>query len=86
MVGKWTCEADLNYLDQILLTNYPDKLPEFKPRKWYYDMEWQTDGDGLITVIAVADSDADSPVVFAWSQESIRDNDTKTEWIARNDR
>ena len=85
MVGKWTCEADLNYLDQILLTNYPDKLPEFKPRKWYYDMEWQTDGDGLITVIAVADSDADSPVVFAWSQESIRDNVTKTEWIDRYD-
>jgi len=85
MVGKWTCEADLNYLDQILLTNYPDKLPEFKPRKWYYDMEWQTDGEGLITVIAVADSDAESPVVFAWSQESIRDNVTKTEWIDRYD-
>ena len=29
--NKWTYEADLNYLDQILLTNYPDKIPEFKP-------------------------------------------------------
>lgn len=85
MVGKWTCEADLNYLDQILITNYPDAIPEFKPRKWYYDMEWQTTGEGLITVIAVADSDADHPVVFAWSMESIRDTITKTEWIDRYD-
>jgi len=85
MVGKWTCEADFNYLDQILLTNYQDKLPAFKPRKWYYDMEWQTYGDGLITVIAVSDSDAKHPMVFAWSAESIRDTVTKTEWIDRYD-
>jgi len=84
-VGKWTCEADLNYLDQILLTNYPDKIPEFHPRKWYYDLEWQTDGDGEITVMAVADSHAEHNVVFAWSEVSIRDTITKTEWIDRYD-
>ena len=83
LVGKWTHEADLNYLDQILLTNYPDKLPEFHPRKWYYDLEWETTGDGAITVMAVADTHADHNVVFAWSQESIRDTITKTEWIDR---
>ena len=83
MVGKWTHEADLNYLDQILLTNYPDKLPEFHPRKWYYDLEWQTTGEGAITVMAVADTHADHNVVFAWSQESVRDTITKTEWIDR---
>mgnify|MGYP003681975551 FL=1 len=84
-VGKWTCEADLNYLDQILLTNYPDKIPEFHPRKWYYDLEWQTTGDGEITVMAVADSHAEHNVVFAWSEVSIRDTITKTEWIDRYD-
>ncbi len=84
-VGKWTCEADLNYLDQILLTNYPDKIPEFHPRKWYYDLEWMTDGDGEITVMAVADSHAEHNVVFAWSEVSIRDTITKTEWIDRYD-
>ena len=69
LVGKWTHEADLNYLDQILLTNYPEKLPEFHPRKWYYDLEWETTGDGAITVMAVADTHADHNVVFAWSQK-----------------
>jgi DNA polymerase elongation subunit (family B) len=82
-VGKWTHEADLNYLDQILLTNYPEGIPEFHPRKWYYDLEWQTTGDGAITVMAVADSDAEHPVVFSWSEESIRLSITKTEWIDR---
>ena len=85
LVGKWTCEADLNYLDQILLTNYPDKIPEFHPRKWYYDLEWHTTGDGEITVMAVADSHAEHNVVFAWSEVSIRDTITKTEWIDRYD-
>jgi len=83
LVGKWTHEADLNYLDQILLTNYPEKLPEFHPRKWYYDLEWETTGDGAITVMAVVDTHAEHNVVFAWSQESIRDTITKTEWIDR---
>ena len=48
-----------------------------------YDLEWETTGDGAITVMAVADTHADHNVVFAWSQESIRDTITKTEWIDR---
>ena len=40
-----TYEADLNYLDQVLLQLYPDKLPEFKPRVWYFDLEWDTKDD-----------------------------------------
>lgn len=80
--GVWTYEADLNYLDQILLTNYPDKLPEFKPRIWYFDLEWDTE-DQTTTVMAVSDTFSDHPVVFAWSEESIRDTVRKTEWIDR---
>jgi DNA polymerase elongation subunit (family B) len=80
--GKWTYEADLNYLDQVLLTNYPDKLPEFKPRIWYFDLEWDTE-DQSTTVMAVSDTFSDHPVVFAWSEESIRDTVRKTEWIDR---
>tara|TARA_R110001592_G_scaffold346138_1_gene638460 strand:- start:14 stop:2419 length:2406 start_codon:yes stop_codon:yes gene_type:complete len=81
---KWTYEADVNYLDQILLTNYPDKLPEFKPRIWYFDLEWNTDeSDPYTTVMAVSDNFSEHPVVFAWSEESIRDTITKTEWIDR---
>ena len=80
----WTFEADLNYLDQIAITLYPDKIPEFKPRRWYYDLEWDTGlinkkNIGLTTVMAVVDSDYEHPVVFAWHDDEV----TKTEWIDR---
>ena len=64
-----TYEADLNYLDQVLLQLYPKKLPEFKPRKWYFDLEWDTKNDST-TVMAVVDSDLETPVVFAWADET----------------
>ena len=64
-----TYEADLNYLDQVLLQLYPKKLPEFKPRKWYFDLEWDTKNDAT-TVMAVVDSDLETPVVFAWADET----------------
>jgi len=63
-----TYEADLNYLDQVLLQLYPKKLPEFKPRVWYFDLEWDTKDD-FTSVMAVVDSDLDTPVVFAWADE-----------------
>lgn len=63
-----TYEADLNYLDQVLLQLYPNKLPEFKPRRWYFDLEWDSKED-FTTVMAVVDSDLDTPVVFAWADE-----------------
>ena len=62
-----TYEADLNYSDQILFTLYPDGLPEFHPRVWHFDLEWNTDRDNpFTTVMAVADSHSDENVVFAW--------------------
>ena len=63
-----TYEADLNYLDQVLLAKYPDKIPEFHPRIWYFDLEWDTKED-FTSVMAVVDSDLDTPVVFAWADE-----------------
>ena len=64
-----TYEADLNYLDQVLLTKFPDKIPEFNPRIWYFDLEWDTKDD-FTTVMAVVDSDLETPVVFAWADET----------------
>ena len=63
-----TYEADLQYVDQILLEKYPDKIPEFHPRVWYFDLEWDAKKD-FTTVMAVVDSHADLPVVFAWKPE-----------------
>ena len=44
-------------------------MPEWKPRKWWFDIECDTGDDPFTTVIAVIDSDLDTPVVFAWSDE-----------------
>jgi DNA polymerase I len=63
-----TYEADLNYLDQILLHFYPDEVPEFHPRVWYFDLEWDPKRD-FTTVMAVVDTHADVPVVFAWKPD-----------------
>lgn len=60
-----TYEADLNYLEQVLLEMYPEKLPEFHPRVWYFDLEWDPKQD-FTTVMAVVDSHADVNVAFAW--------------------
>ena len=63
-----TYEADLNYKEQILLQLYPDKVPDFHPRVWYFDLEWDTKED-FASVMAVVDSDLETPVVFAWADD-----------------
>ena len=75
-----TYEADISYQDQYIITRYPDGIPEFVPRIWYYDLEWDTE-DGFTTVMAVSDTHEEHPVVFAWREEQ---EDT-IEWIDRHD-
>ena len=75
-----TYEGDMPYEDQYLLQTYPEKIPEFVPRIWYFDLEWDVT-DGFLTVMAVDDSHAEHPVVFAW-----RENQEQTiDWIERED-
>jgi len=63
-----TYEADMRYVDQYLVENV-SVMPNWKPRKWWYDIECNTGDDNFTTVIAVIDSDLDTPVVFAWTDE-----------------
>ena len=63
-----TYEADVRYADQFLIETV-DEMPQWKPRKWWYDIECNTGDDKFTTVIAVIDSDMDLPVVFAWADE-----------------
>lgn len=63
-----TFEADVQFEDQYLINNYAE-MPKWKPRKWWYDIECNTGDDNFTTVIAVIDSDLDTPVVFAWADE-----------------
>lgn len=66
-----TYEGDITYEEQVMRHLYPvaDDIPDFHPRIWYFDMEWQPDGtmnEKEITMIAIDDTLAEHPVVFAW--------------------
>ena len=61
-------EGDMRFVDQYLVENVAE-MPKWKPRKWWYDIECNTGDDNFTTVIAVIDSDLDTPVVFAWYDE-----------------
>tara|TARA_R110000868_G_scaffold60891_8_gene185427 strand:+ start:10203 stop:12554 length:2352 start_codon:yes stop_codon:yes gene_type:complete len=63
-----TYEGDMRFIDQYLVENVAN-MPKWKPRKWWYDIECNTGEDKFTTVIAVIDSDLDTPVVFAWADE-----------------
>ena len=63
-----TFEGDVRFTDRWLIDNVP-VMPEWKPRKWWFDIECDTGDTPFTTVIAVIDSDLDKPVVFAWADE-----------------
>ncbi len=63
-----TYEGDVRFEDQVLIDTVKE-MPKWKPRKWWYDIECNTGDDKFTTVIAVIDSDLDTPVVFAWADE-----------------
>ena len=63
-----TYEADVRFTDRWLIDNVR-VMPDWKPRKWWFDIECDTGDDPFTTVIAVIDSDLDKPVVFAWADE-----------------
>ena len=63
-----TYEADVKHTDRWLIDNV-QVMPDWKPRKWWFDIECDTGDDPFTTVIAVIDSDLDKPVVFAWADE-----------------
>lgn len=79
-----TYEADVPYEDQVLLHMFPDRLsmPEFHPRVWYFDLEWDVNTDAT-TVMAVDDTHAEHPIVFAWSQESEGQDGVTVDFIDR---
>lgn len=68
-----TYEAECPYEDQFLFNLYPktEDMPEFEPRIWYFDMEWQPcdPHEGAITMIAIDDTHADYPMVFSWQSD-----------------
>ena len=72
-----TYEADVNITHRFCVDELTE-MPEYKMRKWYWDMEWMNTGkyDGAITTIAVYDNYADCINLYYWTP-----SDTEIEMI-----
>lgn len=65
-----TWEADLSLTDRYLIDEIHE-MPEWKPRVWHFDLEWDPYED-FTTVMSVADNYNNRNVTFCWSEESAK--------------
>jgi len=67
---KQTYEADVPLHFRYAVDEI-NEMPEYKMRKWYWDMEWQQGGehDGCITTIVVYDNYRKKYIQWAWFPE-----------------
>ena len=64
----FTWEADLSLVDRYLIDNISE-MPEWKPRVWHFDLEWDPKTDET-TVMAVVDSYNNRKVAFCWMKDN----------------
>jgi len=64
---KETYEADIPFHYRYCVDEVSE-IPEYKLRKWYWDMEWQVGGeyDGCITCIVVYDNYNEEYTTYVW--------------------
>ena len=67
-MASW--EGDLTLPDRFLMDRYAT-MPEWKPRVWHLDLEWDPKED-FTTVIGIADNYSDERIAFCWSEESAK--------------
>ena len=67
----FTWEADLSLVDRYLIDNISE-MPEWKPRVWHFDLEWDPKTDET-TVMAVVDSYNNRKVAFCWMKDNPTD-------------
>ena len=65
---RLTWEADLSLVDRYLIDNISE-MPEWKPRVWHFDLEWDPKTDET-TVMAVVDSYNNRKVAFCWMKDN----------------
>ena len=63
-----TWEADIRFPDRYLIDTHAE-MPRWTPRKWWFDIECDTETRAT-TVIAVVGNTLDTPQVFAWADET----------------
>jgi len=64
----FTWEADLSLVDRYLIDNISE-MPEWKPRVWHFDLEWDPKTDET-TVMAVVDSYNNRKIAFCWMKDN----------------
>ena len=72
-----TYEADVPYHFRYCVDNLND-MPEYKMRKWYWDMEWQQGGEyhDCITTIVVYDNYDEKYYQWSWFPKGLEPNIT----------
>ena len=65
--GRATWEADVRFTDRYLIDNVP-VMPEWKPRVWHFDLEWDPKHD-FTTVMAISDNYNQENYLLCWSEE-----------------
>ena len=63
-----TWEADMSLTDRYLIDEIKE-MPEWKPRVWHFDLEWDPHED-FTTVMSVVDNYNNRNVTFCWSEET----------------
>ena len=65
---KKTWEADISLTDKYLIDNVKE-MPEWKPRVWHFDLEWDVKSKQT-TVMAVIDNYNNRYVAFCWKKNN----------------
>ena len=68
-----TWEADMSLTDRYLIDEVKE-MPDWKPRVWHFDLEWDPEED-FTTVMSVVDNYNNRNVTFCWSEESAKTED-----------
>jgi len=74
-----TYEGDVPFHHRYTVDNITE-IPEYKMRKWYWDMEWQQGGehDGAITAIVVYDNYDKEYSLWTWFPNNTEMSDTQS--------
>ena len=84
---KETYEADVPYHFRYAV-DCIDNMPEYKMRKWYWDMEWQQGGDyhDQLTTIVVYDNYDEEYLQWSWFPNEFEENRINVDiWNAINE-
>ena len=75
---RTTWEADLSLTDRYLIDEV-EEMPDWKPRVWHFDLEWDPHTDET-TVMAVIDNYNNRHIAFCWQKDNPTGLDETDHW------